>query len=78
MHENLVMTMPESVTITNTALGPGSVPSDAGHGDHFCTESSAGTQPPSPPYTNQNLGAHCGDQAILSMGSVSKRSPCPP
>lgn len=77
MYEDLLMTMPEFMTITNTALGQSSVPSDAGHGDHFCTESSAGTYPPLPASTNTSR-AHHGDQAILSMGSVNKRSLCPP
>lgn len=78
MYEDLLMTMSEFVTITNTALGPSSVVSDAGHGDRFCTENNTGTDPPSPPSTNQYLGAHHGDQAVLSMRSVNKRSPCPP
>lgn len=66
MYEDLLMTMSEFMTVTNTALGQSSVPRGAGHGDHFCTESSAGTYPLPPPSTSTSRARH-GDQAILSM-----------
>lgn len=40
IYEDLLMTVSESITITNTILGPSSVLSDTGHGDNLCTERS--------------------------------------
>lgn len=66
---DLLMTMPDLITITNTALGPSSVPSDTGHGDDSGAERNNGTLTlaPSPPSTNTS-----GESATQSASVLRK------